>query len=224
MIPISYLFEDDNMQLIENWTVYCIEKYGEPFLESLIPFFEDGDTTIMEQYYNESGQILFEAKADLKMSASGFNRIKQAIRNSRSNVGKYKREGLFKKATDRLSKSKVGKAIVKGVKSVAYGTRAGKKVMSAYAKYRAGSGKVFKSLANTAEKAGLATAAGSGAQGSKKGVDVAEKIVKGSERLGKIGKSGSDAADRIKRKLELSKIKKVRIKRPTIVSTLRKKT
>ena len=208
MITVSYLFENEDMRVLEDWTAYCIKKYGTPFLESLLPFFEGGDITIMEQYYEESGQLLFEAKADMRIGGMRQARAKDLLKNTRKEVKSYKPKSLFSKATARLSKNQVGKAIIKNVKALAYSTVSGRKLMGAYAKYRGVKGKAIQRVANRAEKEGLLGAYRSGLKGNAKS-GLGDKLIKASGSIAKRAKADIQSGDRIKRKVERSKNTKI---------------
>ena len=135
MIPISNLFEDYDEQMVEDLTIQCFYKYGNRFLESLIPFFESGIMTEMDNYFSHELTMLFEV-GDL--SDYDIKKMKDSIKHS-MNIGKKANEQTlgkrsdFRELTHRMSKSKIGRAVVKGVRKVAYGTKLGRKLVRKYA-------------------------------------------------------------------------------------------
>jgi len=135
MIPISELFIDPDEQLIEDLTIHCFYKYGDCFLESIIPFFESGIMTEMEEYFDKEYNALFEVEEfDDEDKREVRKNVKDSIKSGRkaSESLTGKRRGI-RKITNQLSKSKIGRAVVKGVRRVAYGTKLGRKVVRKYA-------------------------------------------------------------------------------------------
>jgi len=133
MVPISNLFIDLNEQIIEDLTVCCFDKYGESFLESLEPFFESGDTTQIDIYFNRELNTLFEAVGDdlnNKEKVEAGWELKDAMKDGAKQIGK---RTPGRNITHALSKSKIGRAIVKGLRRVAYGTRTGRKFVRRHA-------------------------------------------------------------------------------------------
>jgi len=133
MIPISHLFIDLDEQMIEDLTVCCYYKYGDAFLESLIPFFETGVITEMSKYYDSELTVLNEA-----LSREDIDKIKSNVKDNLE-AGKdfskkvFGKRPDFRELTHRMSKNKVGRAIVKGIRKVAYGTKIGRKLVRKYA-------------------------------------------------------------------------------------------
>lgn len=140
MIPISKLFEDPDEQLIEDLTVYCINKYGNSFLESVLRFFETDTITEVEGYFDKEFDSLFEiVKPTDKFKDRDINDATNDMNDS-AEMGKErevrwhgKRYSDIRKLTHRMSKSKVGKAIVKGVRKAAYGTKLGRRIVRRHA-------------------------------------------------------------------------------------------
>jgi len=136
MIPISYVFEDQDERLIEELTIKCFYKYGDAFLESLIPFFETGAMTEMESYFDKEYSTLFEVEKEFddEMKAKVKARVKDSIKAGRDYSENItgKRQGI-RKLTHRMSKSKIGRAIVKAVRRVGYGTKIGRKIVRKHA-------------------------------------------------------------------------------------------
>lgn len=213
MITVSYLFDNEDMRLLEDWTAYCIKKYGTPFLESLLPFFEGGDTTIMEQYYEESGEILFEAQADLRAGGIRYTRAKQLASKNRKDVKSYKHNSLFKKATEGLSKNQIGRSIIKNVKKLAYNTAPGRKLMGAYAKYRDLKGGLIQKGANRVEKEGLLGAHRAGLKGKTKS-GLSDDLIKASGYMAKKAKTNTSSAAYIRKKVLRAKNTKIRGHKP----------
>lgn len=158
MIPISYVFEDQDEKLIEDLTIQCFHKYGDAFLESLIPFFETGVMTEMESYFDKEVNTLFEIDEEEYIKAKVKEDVKESVKRGKkaSEALTGKRRGI-RKLTHRMSKNKVGRAIIKGIRKVAYGTKLGRKIVRKHADITRKLADVNIKNANTAAKTSIKT-------------------------------------------------------------------
>jgi len=189
MIRLSYMFDDPYEKLIEDLTVICCRKYGDPFLESVILYFENNDSSQLQAYFENEYSILYEAEEDdekerekerkrrsnlfrpvpkaddLARSETAIkNRIKSEAPTSIEQIRQgadYKsgKTTLGRKLSSAMYKNPTGKAIVKGVRTAAYGTDLGRKVVGKYADYKDTTAQWRKNLAGkSAEKAMISNA------------------------------------------------------------------
>jgi len=140
MITISNLFVDTDEQIIEDITVCCINKYGESFLEDVLRFLDTDNITEIDNYFDREFSIVWEgiSKSD-KFSGSEQVQIEKDLKDA-ADMGTDqerrwggKRHSEIRKLTHRMSKNKVGRAIVKGVRRIAYGTKLGRKIVRKHA-------------------------------------------------------------------------------------------